>query len=111
MKQDIFEQVFSVIESRKGQSSESSYVASLFQKGTSKINAKILEEAEELCEAGLEEDQEHLVKEACDVFFHSLVLLSHKGASLDMVKLELTKRFGVSGHVEKASRKSGEKDV
>jgi phosphoribosyl-ATP pyrophosphohydrolase len=105
VKKDILDQVFEVIEERKKGDASASYVASLFQKGVPKINDKIMEEAEELCEAGCEDDTEHLVKEASDLLFHSLVLLSHKGATLQMVKDEMSKRFGISGHDEKASRK------
>ncbi len=101
---DIFDSVFAVIRSRKGRDPKSSYVASLLQKGTEKINAKIFEEAVEVCEAGLAHDKKHLTHEAADLVFHLFVLLSHQNISLKDLRAELKRRFGVSGHVEKASR-------
>ncbi|MBL8993978.1 MAG: phosphoribosyl-ATP diphosphatase [Spirochaetia bacterium] len=101
---DIFQRVFDVIESRKKADEKASYVASLFRGGSEKINVKIVEEAGEVCEAGLAEDKTHLTHEAADLIFHTFVLLSHKGVTLDDLRTELDRRFGVSGHAEKASR-------
>ena len=103
-KDDIFQRVFDVIESRKKADETASYVASLFRGGSEKINGKIAEEAGEVCEAGLGEDKGHLTHEAADLIFHTLVLLSHKGVTLTELRAELDRRFGVSGHAEKASR-------
>lgn len=101
---DIFQRVFDVIESRKKADGKSSYVASLFAGGSAAINAKISEEAGEVCEAGLAEDKTHLVHEAADLLFHTFVLLSHKNVLLAELRAELDRRFGVSGHAEKAAR-------
>jgi phosphoribosyl-ATP pyrophosphohydrolase len=100
----IFEDLFSVIESRKGKDPCESYVASLMNKGTSKINEKILEEARETCEASIENDKAHLVHEICDLIFHTFVLAEHRGISLADIETELNRRFGTSGHAEKESR-------
>lgn len=101
---DILDKVFDVIESRKGSSPEESYVARLLAGGAEKINAKILEEAREVCEAGLEADQPHLVRELCDLLFHSFVLAAHRGVRLDDLRDVFQQRFGTSGLVEKARR-------
>lgn len=103
-KDDIFQRVFDVIESRKKADEKDSYVASLFRGGSPKINGKISEEAAEVCEAGLADDKVHLTHEAADLLFHTFVLLSHKGVSLEELRTELARRFGVSGHAEKAAR-------
>ena len=81
-----------------------SYVASLFSKGTEKINSKITEEAGEVCEAAREDDKSHLTYEICDLFFHTLVLASYKDIRIDEIAAELERRFGTSGHTEKAQR-------
>lgn len=93
-----------VIESRKEADAKSSYVASLFQGGLDKILGKIREEALEVCDAAVESDKHHLVHEICDLMFHTLVLAAHKDVSLEEIEAEFGKRFGMSGHEEKASR-------
>jgi len=47
-----------------------------------------------------------LVGETADLWFHTLVMLSHLGLSHDEVLEELRKRFTLSGLAEKASRTS-----
>ncbi|MEM9826493.1 MAG: phosphoribosyl-ATP diphosphatase [Planctomycetota bacterium] len=49
--------------------------------------------------------REHFVYEAGDLLYHTLVLLAHRGVSLDEVAAELARREGVSGLAEKASRR------
>ena len=100
----IFNELFNVIEDRKAKDPSESYVSSLMHKGTPKINSKITEEAAEVCEAALEEDHDHLVYEICDLLFHTFVLAGHKGIKLEEIENELSRRFGTSGHTEKASR-------
>ena len=105
----ILEDLTEVLEQRKGDDPSSSYVASLYAKGTNKILEKIGEEATEVIIAAKEaDDSDHtrlaLVSEMADLWFHSLVLLAHKGLSADDVLNELQSRFGTSGHEEKASR-------
>jgi phosphoribosyl-ATP pyrophosphohydrolase len=100
----IFKDLFNVIEDRKSKDPSESYVSSLMHKGTEKINSKITEEAGELCEAALENDHDHLVYEMCDLLFHTFVLAGHKGVTLDELETELARRFGTSGHTEKAAR-------
>jgi phosphoribosyl-ATP pyrophosphohydrolase len=103
----IFNRLFEVIESRKKIDPEESYVSSLFSKGTEKINSKILEEAEEVCEASIENDKNHLTYEICDLMFHLFVLSSFKEIKLSEIETELERRFGKSGLLEKKER--GEK--
>ena len=96
-----------VIESRRSAAPESSYTATLLAGGVERIAAKILEEAGEAVEAAREEGEPgraHLVREAADVLYHLLVLLASRGASLADVEAELARRFGISGHDEKAAR-------
>ena len=101
---DIFEKLFEVIDTRKRQDPSTSYVASLMHKGTEKINSKIVEESQEVCEAALEDDKEHLVYEICDLLFHTFVMAGYKDIKLNDITSELERRFGTSGHTEKASR-------
>lgn len=93
-----------VLEDRKSQDPSSSYVAKLYHKGLPKILEKVQEESRETIEAAAEEGTDHLVYEVGDLWFHTLVLLHHKGRTGQDVMQELARRFGVSGLVEKASR-------
>lgn len=97
--------LYEVIASRKTSTGEKSYTKSLFEKGLPKILEKIREESGELVEAAEEKDEIEVVKEFADVLFHSLVLLAHKDIDVAEVYAELGRRFGTSGHDEKASRK------
>ena len=49
-------------------------------------------------------DRLHLVWEVTDLWFHSLILLTHFGLSVDDVLAEFRRREGVSGIDEKRSR-------
>ena len=98
-----------VLEQRKGEDPDSSYVAALYAQGSNKILEKIGEEATEVIIAAKDLAQgegarDALVGEVADLWFHSMVLLSHENMHIDDVLHELARRFGVSGHAEKASR-------
>ena len=72
MKRDILIELFDIIESRKTSTSQDSYVKSLMDDGTVKINEKVLEEALDLLEATTEKDQgkkEKLIHETSFSFF------------------------------------------
>ncbi|KAF0804725.1 phosphoribosyl-ATP pyrophosphatase [Alcanivorax xiamenensis] len=105
---DILNQLHQVLEARKGADPDSSYVASLYHKGLNKILEKVGEEAIEtlLAARDLEAggDTRALVSETADLWFHSMVMLAHLGLHPDQVLAELERRFGLSGHEEKASR-------
>jgi phosphoribosyl-ATP pyrophosphohydrolase len=100
-----------VIADRKtSPSGEPSYVVSLLRGGVDKIGGKIVEEAAEVVEAGGEPGdagREHLIKEAADLLFHTMVLLGHRDIGWNEVEAELARRFGISGIIEKQSRGSG----
>jgi phosphoribosyl-ATP pyrophosphohydrolase len=83
-------------------------VASLHAKGLNKILEKVGEEATETLlaakDASISGDNSDLVYETADLWFHSLVMLSHLGESPQAVLDELARRFGLSGLEEKAAR-------
>jgi phosphoribosyl-ATP pyrophosphohydrolase len=101
---DVLAELADVLEQRKNAEPESSYVASLYGKGLDAILKKIGEEATETVMAAKDGDESRLIYEIADLWFHSLVLLAHNGLGPDDVLQELDRRFGVSGHDEKASR-------
>jgi phosphoribosyl-ATP pyrophosphohydrolase/phosphoribosyl-AMP cyclohydrolase len=81
-----------------------SYTKSLLDKGMPKILAKIEEEHGELADELPEGEDKAVVHETADLLFHVMVGLVARGLSIDDVLVELGRRFGVSGHEEKASR-------
>lgn len=105
MSNDILQRLTETISARKQAAPESSYVAKLFHKGDDAILKKIGEEATEVVIAAKGGDKEQVVYEVADLWFHCMVLLTHKGLSADDVLKELARREGVSGITEKANRK------
>lgn len=101
---DILQQLYQVLQQRKQADADSSYVASLYQAGTDKILKKLGEEATETVIAGKSGDRSQIVYETADLWFHSLVLLAYNDIELQAVLDELDRRFGLSGHEEKARR-------
>lgn len=101
---DVLTKLAQELESRKNADARSSYVASLYAKGLDSILKKIGEEATETVIAAKGGDHKALIHEVADLWFHTLVLLAQQGLSPDDVLQELARRFGTSGHAEKASR-------
>ena len=101
---DILQAVYQVILDRKAQPAESSYTASLMQKGIDKILKKVGEEATEVVIAAKGGKRDEIVYETADLFFHLLVMLGFHDIPPDEVYSELRRRFGTSGIEEKASR-------
>ncbi len=108
MSHDILERLMAVLEARKAADPGSSYVASLYARGVDGILKKIGEESAETIIAAKGDDDGQVIYEMADLWFHCLVLLAHRGLTAEQVLQELDRRFGLSGHEEKASRKSTE---
>ncbi len=111
---DVLAELTQVLEERKQAADPaSSYVASLHAKGLNKILEKVGEECTETLlaakDAHADGDTQHLIAETADLWFHSLVMLSHLGENADAVLLELARRFDLSGHAEKAARANTDK--
>jgi phosphoribosyl-ATP pyrophosphohydrolase len=102
---DVLTRLAEVLEERKSAESDSSYVASLYAKGLDAILKKIGEEATETVMAAKDGAKDKIVYETADLWFHSMVLLAQQGLSPQDVLEELDRRFGLSGHDEKAARK------
>ena len=105
---DVLQQLCEVLEARKQSPADKSYVASLHEAGLNKILEKVGEESVETIlaarDAEVSGNNEKLIYETADLWFHSLVMLSHLGEDAQAVISELERRFDLSGHVEKASR-------
>ncbi len=108
MTDDILRRVAQVIDSRKNADPGNSYVASLHHKGLNKILEKLGEEAVETIiaakDAASTNETSDVIYETADLWFHSLVMLSALNLEPQAVLDELERRFGLSGHAEKAAR-------
>ena len=101
---EILEQLFSVIEGRRDERPDGSYVVKLLDGGWDAIAAKISEEAREVVDAGRGESDEALAHEVADLIFHVFVGLAARNVPPAEVFAELARRFGIGGLEEKASR-------
>jgi len=110
MNDAIIHQLTQVLRERQAADPESSYVASLYRDGRVKILRKVGEEALEVVLAGQGDDDQALVNEVADLWFHTLVLLIDAGQEPAAVLAELERRFGTSGHEEKAARSGRQTD-
>ena len=68
-----------IILDRKINSSDSSYVSSLFKKGINKIAQKVGEEAVEMVIEAKDNNDDLFLNESADLLFHYLILLQQKG--------------------------------
>ena len=120
---NVISQLSQVLEDRKSAAADSSYVATLYATGLNKILEKVGEESTEVILASRDLAQGRpsdkntpatqgerqalesaLVGEVADLWFHSMVMLTHQGVAPQKVLDELAHRFGVSGIEEKSSR-------
>jgi phosphoribosyl-ATP pyrophosphohydrolase/phosphoribosyl-AMP cyclohydrolase len=77
---------------RQEQGNDTSYVAKMLREGTPLISRKVGEEAVEVVVAALAEDDERVVSEAADLWFHTLLLLRSRGLDPAAVEDELRRR-------------------
>lgn len=101
---DVLNRLSELMEQRKAADPASSYVAKLYAKGMDSILKKIGEEATETVIAAKGGNIDEIIYETADLWFHTLVMLSHAGLSAQDVLDELARREGLSGIAEKASR-------
>jgi len=132
IRTDILARLDDILAQRKANADpSSSYVAQLHHKGINKILEKVGEEAFETVIAAkdaakyqeltknesdlvaksvdtdtLDRMTQDLVNETADLWFHTLVMLSHLNCDSADVIRELERRFDLSGLDEKAQRKT-----
>jgi len=110
----VLQQLDRVLAQRRQADPAHSYVASLHQRGLNRILEKLGEECTETLLAakdaagGADDRRAALVQETADLWFHSLVMLSHLELSAADVLAELERRFELSGLAEKARRRDNQ---
>lgn len=105
----VLDELAQVLAERKAADPDSSYVASLHKKGLNKILEKVGEECTETILAAKDAEKDaslkaDLVYETADLWFHSMVMLSHLDCHPNEILDELKRRFNLSGLEEKANR-------
>ncbi len=102
---NILDAIERVIEERQQSTADKSYTKSLLVAGMPKILAKIAEEHGELAAELPVGADDKVIHETADLLFHVMVGLGARRIPIAKIYAELARRFGTSGHVEKASRK------
>ena len=77
---------------RQHEAPEGSYVVDLLRDGAGRSARKVGEEAVELVVAALTEDDQRVVEESADLWFHTLVLLASRGIDPSLVEDDLRRR-------------------
>jgi phosphoribosyl-ATP pyrophosphohydrolase len=95
--EDILQELFNVIKSRRTADRANSYVAGQFAGGPGRIGQKVGEEAVEAVIAGVTSDKDGLVSESADLLFHLMIFWEVNGVTPSDVFQELQRRKGISG--------------
>lgn len=98
------EQLAATIELRKSDDPDKSWTAKLLAQGPEKCAEKFGEEAIEAIIEAVKGDGDALTREAADVLYHLLVMLTARNVPLSDVMKELERRQGTSGIDEKGTR-------
>ncbi len=96
----ILDELYAVIESRKGADPTTSRTAQLFHRGVAKIAQKVGEEAVETLIEGLRGDTVRLAEESADLLYHLLVLWADQNLPPEAVWQALAKRRETSAMVQ-----------
>jgi phosphoribosyl-ATP pyrophosphohydrolase/phosphoribosyl-AMP cyclohydrolase len=80
-----------LIDKRKKENKDNSYINSLLEKGVKEISKKVTEEAGETAIAAVTNDG-RLIDESADLLFHLIVLIKSQGLSFGNVLKELERR-------------------
>lgn len=81
-----------IIRDRQANPVDGSYTNSLFESGRGRIAQKVGEEGVETVIAALTQDRERQASEIADLFYHTLVLMTDLGLTLDEIEAELQRR-------------------
>ena len=101
---DVLNRLSELLEQRKRADPATSYVAKLYAKGMDSILKKVGEEATEVVIAAKGGNQQEIIYETADLWFHTLVMLAKADINPHEVLDELARREGLSGITEKENR-------
>lgn len=86
------------INKRHEEMPEKSYTTSLFKDGTNRMAQKVGEEALEAVIEAVSGNNDRLIYECSDMFYHLVVLLTSKGLRIEQVAAELAERHQPGWH-------------
>ena len=101
----ILDELYAVVESRKGADPDTSRTAALFDRGVTKIAQKLGEEAVETLIEGVRGDNERLAEESADLLYHLLVLWANQNLEPAAVWDALAKRRETSTMIKESNGK------
>jgi len=105
---EILDDLYAVIEQRRGADPAESWTAKLLDKGVPKICQKLGEEATETVVAALAETHEDLLEESADLLYHLLVLWAAKGVNPDEV-YDVLRRRRIATDIKKKKQRKNQK--
>ena len=100
----IIDDLYDLIQTRKGADADTSWTARLLAEAPGLPAKKLSEEAAECVIEAMRGDAPALTREAADLVYHLLVVLVAADVDIKAVWAELERRQGQSGLAEKASR-------
>lgn len=89
---DILDELHATIQDRKRNPRPGSYTNRLLEEGRPRLAQKVGEEAVEVVVAALSQSRPEQVGEICDLFYHTLVLMSDLDITLADIFAELERR-------------------
>lgn len=97
---DVWKQLYQVVQDRKASPQEGSYTCYLFDKGLDKILKKVGEECAETIIAAKNGRQEETVGEISDLIYHLTVMMAQQNIPLEAVLEELDRRSHKIGNLK-----------
>jgi phosphoribosyl-ATP pyrophosphohydrolase len=98
---DVLDELYQTVLSRKSEKQEGSYTCYLFEQGLDKILKKCGEECSEVIIAAKNKNNSETVLEISDLLYHLTVLMVNEGIKPEDVKAELEKRSNKQGNLKK----------
>ena len=102
---DVWKQLYQVVQDRKASPQEGSYTCYLFDKGLDKILKKVGEESTEVIIAGAKNDKEETIYEVADLAYHLMGMMVEQGITLQDVTAELAKRHVIDHKIKQERMK------
>lgn len=101
---EVFQKLYSTVQSRRENPAQGSYTAYLFDSGLDKILKKVGEECSETIIAAKNGNNIELVGEISDLIYHLIVLMVQSGVTLTSIEEELGKRAAVTGNLKEIKK-------
>ena len=101
MENNVLNELYDVVMTRKTEPQEGSYTSYLFDAGLDQILKKIGEESAETIIAAKNGDKEPLIGEISDLIYHLTVMMAQCGVTYEEIFAELSERSKKIGNLKK----------